>query len=302
MSVPKFHEFMLPLLALADDGDAHRLRECLDTLAENLGVSDEDKTELLTSGKRTKLYDRVSWAKTYLSQAGLIQSTGHGAFKITVRGREVLQNKPPEISLRYLGRFPEFKEFQSRHREDTETKEIKDKDETPQDTLEAAYQLVQEQLAIDLLERVKNSTPTFFETLVVDLLVAMGYGGSRRDAGRAIGRSGDEGIDGIIKEDRLGLDTVYVQAKRWTDGVVGRRDIQAFAGSLDGQRARKGVFITSSRFTPDARDFVGRIDKKIVLIDGEQLAQLMIEHGVGVTEIATYTTKRIDSDYFEEDL
>lgn len=224
--------------------------------------------------------------------------TGRGEFQITDAGLDVLSQSPPEINIRYLEQFPEFIEFRSRSEQDDE--QADEPDQTPEEVLESSYQRLRNELAQDLLERIMDCSPKFFENLVVDLLVAMGYGGSRRDAGQAIGRSGDEGIDGIIKEDRLGLDVVYIQAKRW-EGTVGRPVVQAFAGSLEGYRARKGVLITTSRFSQDAIDYVQRIEKRIVLIDGEQLTQLMIDHGIGATEVASYAVKRVDIDYFGEE-
>ncbi len=199
-----------------------------------------------------------------------------------------------------MKQFPEFLEFQKGTRSSQKEEEIEDAQRTPFETLEVAYQDLRRALAQDVLDRVKRCSLKFFEKLVVDLLVAIGYGGSKKDAGQAVGRCGDDGVDGIIKEDKLGLDVVYIQAKRW-EGTVGRPTVQEFAGSLEGHRARKGVLMTTSRFSQDAKDYVGRIEKKIVLIDGEQLAQLMIDHGIGVTEVVSYAVKRVDSDYFEEE-
>jgi len=234
-------------------------------------------------------------------KAGLLESTGRGKFRITNRGLEILRSNPTGINTRFLKQFPEFLEFQNLSRQENKQDE---KDEepsrTPEEVLEGSYQDLRRDLAQELLNRVKNSSPRFFERLVVDLLVALGYGGSRRDAGQAVGQSGDGGIDGIIKEDKLGLDVVYIQAKRW-EATVGRPIVQAFAGSLEGQKARKGVLITASQFSQEAKDYVNRIEKKIVLIDGEQLAQLMIDHGIGVTEVASYTVKKVDHDYFDDE-
>lgn len=233
-----------------------------------------------------------------MTKAGLLETTGRARFRITERGLSVLQNNPTVINNDFLSRFPEFLQFRAIRR--TTRRDYNEPAGTPEETLEASYQNLRGELVQELLERVKGCTPSFFENLVVDLLVAMGYGGSKKDAGQAIGRTRDGGIDGIIKEDKLGLDVVFIQAKRW-DGTVGRPVVQAFAGSLEGQRARKGVLITTSQFSPDAVDYVGRIEKKIVLIDGEELCQLMIDHGVGVTEVARYVVKKIDSDYFGDE-
>jgi restriction system protein len=220
-------------------------------------------------------------------------------FRITRSGLEVLREKPTKIDIRFLTRFPEYATSRSAARHSNKHEEQEDETgQTPKEILESSYQTLRHELAQELLERVRTCSPRFFETLVVDLVVAMGYGGSRQDA-EAVGRSGDGGIDGTIKEDRLGLDVVYIQAKKWK-GTVGRPDVQAFAGSLDGQRARKGVMITTSQFSQEAKDYVGKIEKKIVLIGGEELAQLMIDHSIGVAEEATYTVKKIDLDYFED--
>ncbi|MCC7106823.1 MAG: restriction endonuclease [Chloroflexi bacterium] len=303
MPVPGFQSLMLPLLKLAGDGKEHSLIEADDRLATQFGLSDTDKTELLPSGTQSKFYNRVRWAATYLRKAQLIESPQRGHFRITRRGAQTLGDNPSAIDVSYLMRFPEFVEFrQQGHPSNGEpqTAQAPEQDtQTPEEVLESSYQQLRSQLAQEILDRVKNCSPKFFEHLVVDLLVAMGYGGSRKDAGQAVGQTGDAGIDGIIKEDKLGLDVVYIQAKRW-EGVVGRPVVQAFAGSLEGERARKGVLITTSHFSPDAISYVRRIEKKIVLIDGEQLAQLMIEHGVGVNEVVSYTIKRVDADYFEE--
>ncbi len=303
MAVPDFQSFMLPLLETVSDGKEYNLSEVVDKLTEQFQLSDEDKKELLPSGRKTRVDDRAGWAQTYLRKAGLLERTGRGKFRITARGLEILKNNPDRINIKFLRQFPEFVEFQNLSRQNTKLDvetESESLDETPEETLEASYQDLRRNLAQELLDRVKKCSPRFFESLVVDLLVAMGYGGSRKDAGQAVGQSGDGGIDGIIKEDKLGLDVVYIQAKRW-EGTVGRPVVQAFAGSLEGQRARKGVLITTSQFSQDAKDYVSRIEKKIVLIDGEQLAQLMIDHGIGVAEVATYTVKKMDLDYFGEE-
>jgi restriction system protein len=261
---------------------------------------------MLPSGKQRKLVNRIAWAKTYMAKAGLIESVSRGKFKITDRGTTLLKTNPTKIDVALLNQYPEFLEFRERSKP-TKTDsangsepEVTTAEQTPQELLESSYQALHAQIAEDLLERITKVSPQFFEKLVVDLLVSMGYGGSRKDAGQAIGKSGDDGIDGIIKEDRLGLESVYVQAKRWK-GTVGRPDVQSFAGSLEGHRARKGVFITTSQFSADAKAYVNRIEKKIILIDGEQLANLSLEFGIGVEPVTTYKIQRIDSDYFEEE-
>lgn len=233
-----------------------------------------------------------------------MEPNGRGRFRITARGREVLQRKPSRIDMKFLEQFPEYTAFAALSRTAPEAEpsapEPLAATETPEELLDESYQELRRRLADELLDRIKACDPQFFEKLVVDLLVTMGYGGSRKNAGQAVGQSGDEGIDGIIKEDRLGLDVVYIQAKRWTH-TVGRPMVQAFAGSLEGQRARKGVLITTSDFSREARDYVRQIEKKIVLIDGGELAKLMMDHGVGVAEVATYTVQKLDLDYFGDE-
>lgn len=299
MAVPPFQDFMPPVLEQAGDGKDYTVPEVIDYVARRLHLTDDDRRELLPSGRKPRLNDRVSWAVVYLKQAGLLESARWGVFRITDRGRQVLNSKPPRIDIMFLMQFPEFQEFRKKSLPHQPNERGDEPEQTPQEVLEASYLNLRRELAQDLLQRVKVAPARFFEQLVVDLLVAMGYGGSRRDAGQAIGQIGDGGIDGIIKEDKLGLDVVYIQAKRW-DGTVGRPVVQAFAGSLEGQRARKGVLITTSQFSQDARDYVSRIEKKIVLMDGEQVAQYMIDFGVGVTEVATYVVKKVDLDYFGE--
>jgi restriction system protein len=303
MAVPDYQSIMLPLLRLAGDGQEHKFSEAMESLAKEFGLSEQERDELLPSGAQTKFGNRAGWARTYMTKAGLLVSPGRGRFKITERGLGVLKTNPERISAKSLRQYPEFVEFQGTHRQEREPQEQEqeaESEQTPAEALEASYVNLRKALAQDLLDKVKSCSPVFFEHLVVDLLVAMGYGGSRKDAGQAVGRTGDGGIDGIIKEDKLGLDAVCVQAKRW-DGTVGRPVVQAFAGSLEGVRAKKGVLITTSQFSGEAEDYVGSIEKKIVLINGEQLAQLMIDHNIGVTELATYALKRIDNDYFGEE-
>jgi len=302
MAIPDYQTVMLPLLQATKDGRDHALSDIIDELGNQFGMTAEEKKELLPSGTQNTFDNRVRWAGTYLFKAGLLDRTGRGVIRITGRGLDVLKENPTRIDVKFLRRFPEFRDFQQASRKaDTEQKiEEEEKSETPEEMLESSYQSLRRTLAQELLQRVKKCSPRFFENLVVDLLVAMGYGGSRKDAGQAIGQTGDGGIDGIIKEDRLGLDIVYIQAKRW-DSTVGAPIVRGFSGSLDAQRARKGVLITTGKFSQDARDFVNRIEKKIVLIDGEELAQFMIDHGIGVSEVATYTVRKADLDYFEEE-
>jgi len=301
MAIPDYQSIMLPLLKFAGDQEELSLREAIEALADEFNLTDEERKELLPSGRQATFDNRVGWARTYMKKAGLLKSTRRGYFQITERGLDVLKQNPPEINAAFLRQFPEFVEFQTPQAKiDKETeRDIRDT-QTPEEEIEAAYQSVRQGLATDLLQTIKSCSPTFFERLVIDLLVKMGYGGTRKDAGQAVGRSGDGGIDGIIKEDRLGLDIVYIQAKRW-DGSVGRPDIQKFAGALQGLRARKGIFITTSTFSQAAHDYVSLIDSKIILIDGDLLAQLMIDYNIGVTTVTSYELKRIDSDYFTEE-
>lgn len=301
MAIPDYQSIMLPLLRFASDGEEHSLREAIDGLVEKFGLTDTERKELLPSGQQPTFDNRVGWARTYISKAGLLEPTRRGYFRITRRGREVLAKNPAEINMKFLEQYPEFIEFRVRRRERAETTEELETGnlQTPAELLETAYQKLREDLSGELIKIAKECSPAFFERLVIDLLVKMGYGGTRKEAGKAIGRAGDEGIDGIINEDRLGLDVIYIQAKRW-QGSVGRPEIQKFAGALQGNRAKKGIFITTAAFTKDAEDYAAKIDSKIVLIDGEQLAQLMIDHNVGVAPVALYETKRIDSDYFIE--
>jgi len=301
MTIPDYQSIMLPLLQLAADGREHSLRETIETLSSQLGLSEEERRELLPSGRQPTFDNRVGWARTYMKKAGLLESTRRGYFRITKRGLDVLDKQPLQIDSAYLRQFPEFVEFQTpKQKEREETRPKLDESATPEEEIESAYQKLRDDLSTELLETIKGCSAAFFEQLVVDLLVEMGYGGTRKDAGQAIGRSGDGGIDGIIKEDRLGLDIVYLQAKKW-EATVGRPEIQKFAGALQGQRARRGVFITTSDFSTAAWDYVSRIDSRIVLIDGETLAQLMLDFDLGVTTVATYRLKRVDSDYFTGD-
>ena len=303
MAIPDFQSIMLPLLRFLIDRKEHSLRETIEALAEEFNLTEEERKELLPSGQQATFGNRVGWARTYMKKAGLVKSTRRGYFQITERGLDVLRQNPPKINTAFLKQFPEFIEFQTPRREtkgEAIEQDIVEIQQTPEEEIEAVYQRVRQSLATELLQTIKSCSPAFFERLVVDLLIKMGYGGTRKDAGEAIGKSSDGGIDGIIKEDRLGLDIVYIQAKRW-DSPVGRPEIQKFAGALQGQRARKGIFITTSTFTNTAQGYVALIDTKIVLIDGNLLAQLLIDHNVGVTMATSYELKRIDSDYFTEE-
>lgn len=313
MSIPDYQTLMLPLLRLAADGSEHRFRDAVEQLAAEFQLSDQERATMLPSGTAPMFDNRVGWAKTYLKQAGLIDTTRRGYFRITLRGTELLGTNPDLIDASTLENYEEFRAFRSRRSEEkgglqhdlpTTLAPLSPAstvpEATPEELFSQAYQRLRSNLETEVLEQVKAATPAFFERLVIDLLVAMGYGGSRRDAGKAVGRSGDGGIDGIIKEDKLGLDVIYVQAKRW-EGTVGRPEIQKFAGALQGQRANKGVFITTSGFSREAQEYAGIIPSKIILIGGEQLAALMVDHNVGVSPVSRFEIKRVDSDYFEGD-
>lgn len=293
---------MLPILKLVSDGQEYKYRDVVERLANDFNLSDDDRNTLLPSGTQPLFDNRVGWAKTHLKQANLIDSSKRGYFRITERGNKLLAEHPASINARLLKRYPEYVEFRTRRADKIEAHDepASDLAETPDDLLAKAYRTLRSDLEMRLIQQIKELSPTFFERLVVDLLVRMGYGGSREDAGRAIGRSGDGGIDGIINEDRLGLDVVYIQAKRW-EGTVGRPEIQKFAGALQGQRARKGIFITTSDFTREALDYATRIESRLVLIGGERLARLMVDHNVGVTTIGVYEVKKMDADYFNEE-
>lgn len=302
MTIPDFQSIMLPLLNLLADEQEHSLRETIDSLSEKFALSEEERLQLLPSGKQSMFNNRVSWAKTHLAKAGLLKTTKRGYFQITQQGLKVSKEHPQKINLKFLQQFPTFVEFKQPKNIELNSTDFEDdnKSTTPEEELESAFQKLNQTLASDLIEEIKACSPQFFEILVVDLLVKMGYGGTRQDAGKVIGRSRDGGIDGLINEDRLGLDVIYIQAKRWQH-PVGRQEIQKFTGALEGIRARKGIFITSSSFTPNAKQYVGQIEKKVILIDGDELAQLMIEHNVGVSPVVSYEIKKVDSDYFMEE-
>ncbi|MBI5179192.1 MAG: restriction endonuclease [Nitrospinae bacterium] len=302
MPIPDYQSIMLPLLQSVSDGKEYPLPELVRALSGTFNLSEGETEELLPSGRQRTFANRVGWAKTYLYKAGLLECPKRSIIKISGRGMEVFKKSPASIDVKFLEQFPEFITFRTKRR--TNDKSVEESPEnshkTPDELLGDAYQQIREGLANELLSKVKTSSPAFFESLVVDLLVKMGYGGSIEDAGKVIGKSGDGGIDGLIKEDRLGLDIIYLQAKRW-EAVVGRPEIQKFAGALQGNRAKKGVFITTSTFSKEALDFVSNIDSKIVLVDGEQLAELMIDHDLGVSKVISYDIKRLDSDYFSDE-
>lgn len=302
MSIPDYQSIMLPLLRQASDRQEHSFPALVEALAAEFKLTDSERRELLPSGGQFIFDNRVGWARTYLKKAGLLSARKRGVIQLTDRGQQVLSEKPKRVDTKFLRRFPEFLEFQT-----TKADEGKEAEATvtehldPQENIEAGYQRIRKELSADLLARIKACSPAFFERLVVELLLRMGYGGSRRDFGEAIGKPGDGGIDAVIKEDKLGLDAIYLQAKRWDNGQVGSKEIQAFVGALHWKKAHKGVFITTSGFSKPAYDFVRDIQDKVILIDGLTLADLLIDHGVGVSTVATYEVKKIDSDYFVEE-
>lgn len=303
MPLPDYETLMLPLLRRLGNGAVRKFEDLVQELAAEFRLTPDELAHLLPSGRQTTFRNRIGWARTYMSKAGLVDSVQRGQYRITPEGQRVLGEKPAHIDDKFLRRYPAFVQFQDKPREESgksATPPAKESKQTPEDRMESAHAELRRALASELLERIGKAAPDFFERLVVELLLKMGYGGSRHDAGRAIGRSGDGGIDGIINEDRLGLDSIYLQAKRW-DGPVGRPEIQKFAGALAEHRARKGVFITTSSFTKEALASATKHDARIVLIDGEKLATLTIDHGLGVTLEASYEVKRIDSDYFAEE-
>lgn len=302
MAIPDYQSCMLPLLRQLNDGHEHALGELIDALADEFALTPEERAQLLPSGRQSVFRNRVGWARTYLNKAGLVESSRRGVWCLTERGRTALAQAPSRIDNRFLSQWPEFVEFVQPDPNRLGTAHASEEPaspQTPQELMDEAHQSLRDQLAREVLTRVQACSPAFFEQLVVDLLVKMGYGGNRRDAGQRIGQSGDGGIDGIIKEDVLGLDTVFIQAKRW-QGTVGRPEIQKFVGALHGRQAHKGVFITTSDFTAEARDYAERLGNQVVLVDGAQLARFMIDFDVGVAPAASYVVKRIDLDFFED--
>lgn len=303
--IPDFQSLMLPLLKFIRDNKEHSIHETIDFLAKELKLTEEELNEWLPSKTQKIFYNRVYWAKAYLKMAGLVENVRRSYFKITEKGQQVLSENLENINIRYLRKFPEFlSSVDSTKKTELKEEEIglqtNPSSKTPQEILEDAYEKINESLSNEVLSRVKKIHPSDFEKLVVELLVKMGYGGTVDDAAKTTKYRGDEGIDGIIKEDKLGLDVIYIQAKRW-ENVIGRPEVQKFVGALAGQRAKKGVFITTSHFTREATDYAAQMDTKIVLIDGEKLSQLMIDYNLGVSVQNTYEIKKIDSDYFEEE-
>ncbi len=303
MAVPSFQTWFLPFLKRVSDGNVHSMQSLYLQLADDLALTDEERSELLPSGGQFKFRNRIGWARTYLKKAVLVETPGEGLVRITERGTTVLAAPPDKLNVAYLKRFPEFVSFHTYRPPETEqaagtSAAISESEETPEESLERIFNSLQEEVADELLERIMMAPPAFFERLVIDLLLKMGYGGSQEMAGKAIGKSGDGGVDGIINEDPLGLDVVYLQAKRW-EGTVGRPVVQAFVGSLAGFRATKGVLITTSNFSTEARTYVQSIGARVVLIDGAELTRLMLKYGLAVSTKVSYELRRIDNDYFE---
>lgn len=300
--VPKFDSFFTPYLKCLSDGNIHNNKELVEFAVNYFNLTEEDTQERIANQSQTQVYNRVLWAGTYLRKAGLAEKALNGQYKITEEGRKRL--KAGEVTLRTLAEYPSFVEFYGRKPKSNskyQKAEIvtDDTEKTPIEILEEAYTQLNNQLASEVLASLKDVSPQKFEQIVVDVLVAMGYGGSLEDAGTVTAYVKDDGIDGVIKEDKLGLDKIYVQAKRWSN-CVGQPEIQKFVGALVGQGAKKGVFITTSYFSKEARQFQPKGDVKVVLIDGQELANYMIECNVGVSLKQSYLIKRLDTDYFEE--
>lgn len=307
MAIPTYQNIMLPLLKITEDGKEHLMRDIIEKLAIDFSLTEAERNQLQPSGLMRLFDNRCHWARKYLKEAGLVEAVRRGVIRMTAIGQDVLKSNITQIDTKYLRQFPGYIEFEKGFKtniteESEKTTEIIEVEEhTPEEAIENSYNRLRDILAKDLLEKVITSSSDFFEQLVVDLLLKMGYGGSRADAGHTTQRTADEGIDGTIFEDRLGLDIIYLQAKRWAKEPVGRPRIQEFVGALSGKRAKKGIFITTSRFTNEAIEYVSEIEQKVVLIDGQRLAQLMIDFSVGVSTNHVYEVKQIDSDYFEEE-
>jgi restriction system protein len=309
MAIPDFQSFFYPFLKFSSDGQEHSLDEIREFLTQKFSLTNDDKAERVPSGTQTKFDNRIYWTKSYFSKAKLIENTRRSHFRITERGIKFLERFSSHINVNDLKSIDEFKEFNSGtiFPGDTKSSEVIENNiqsfeiKTPLEKLEETYQFIQQELASELLDKIRLNTWQFFEDLVIDLMVKMGYGGSRTKAEKSIKRTNDEGIDGIINEDKLGLDVIYLQAKMWqTETNIGRPEIQKFVGALHGQRAKKGVFITTSSFSKGAIEYVKVIDPKVILIDGVTLTNLMIEFNVGTSTVESYQIKKIDIDYFEK--
>ncbi|MFA7658313.1 MAG: restriction endonuclease [Candidatus Gastranaerophilaceae bacterium] len=301
MAIPDFQTLMLPVLKILGDNQEHKNSDIVEAVASQFNLSEEERNALLPSGGMTYIYNRTLWAKTYLKKAGLVYHPQRGLVKITEKGLEVLSKNPEKINMKFLNQFDEYNEWRenSKHSESTseEVEECEESMKTPEEMISDSMFLLNKTLADDLMDKIAENSPMFFENLVAELLLKMGYGSSKQDILQNAGRSGDEGIDGIIKEDVLGLDKIYIQAKRW-QGTVGRPEIQKFAGALQMQNASKGIFITTSNFSKDAIDCINKFNSNLVLIDGKKLTELMIRYNLGVTVKQTYEVKKIDEDFF----
>lgn len=302
MPIPDYQTLMLPLLELTGQHASIQMNQAVQLLSKEFKLTDSDCRQKLPSGKQTIIQNRVGWARTYLKKAGLLDSPERGYIVITDLGKNVLSENTARIDVQFLRQFPEFLNFYENHKSNMVSNEIQnDNPKTPEEILEDSFIQLKNNVLIELLNKIKSCSPVFFENLVVNTIVKMGYGGSLQEAGRAIGKSGDEGIDGIINEDKLGLDVIYLQAKKW-EGTVGRPEIQKFAGALQGKRAKKGIFITTSEFSSEAREYVRNVDAKIILINGRQFAEIMWEYNIGINNSAVYDIKKLDMDYFSEDI
>ena len=303
MPIPDFQSLMLPIMKVAQDGEEHTARELRQRIGDDLGLADAERKELLPSGTQPVLTNRIAWARAHLTMAGLLEKTGRGAFRITQRGKDAMASNPSTINMRFLFQFPEYEEARTKAKTDTAVEPAAHASATevasPQERIELAFRELNNSLTADLRAKLASIDPFRFEQVVLDLLVKMGYGGSKKEAAQVTQKTGDEGIDGLINQDRLGLDVIYFQAKRWKHNI-GRPDIQSFVGALAGKKANKGIFITTSNFHDNATDYAARLHQKIILIDGRRLAELMIEHNIGVAPEQPYIVKKIDSDYFEE--
>lgn len=302
--IPDYQTLMRPVLECATGGEV-RIGDAVEQIANKLGLTAEERTLLLPSGKQTRFANRVNWAKSYLKQAGLVENTRRGYYALTARGRTALTDVARTIDNAYLEQFEQFQHFRGRTREAQAQVgagvKISDAASTPDEVLREAHKGIEDALAVDLLDRVRCAAPAFFEKLIVDLLVAMGYGGTAEDAGRALGKSGDDGIDGVIDQDTLGVDQIYLQAKRYAEGNhVGSGSIRDFFGALNLKRAHKGIFVTTSAFSPSAVQTARHLGSRIVLIDGIQLSRLMIRYNIGCREEEVLRLKKIDEDFFEE--
>ncbi|NQZ54389.1 MAG: restriction endonuclease [Piscirickettsiaceae bacterium] len=304
MPIPDFQQCMRPLLSSLKDGEVHHFNEAYEDVCKHFDVSDDEKRQLLPSGKQTVVKNRCGWARTYMKKAGLLLDPKRSHVQITEHGLQVLKDQPEYFNVKYLKEIsPEFVEFHKAKPKVVSTEQQLNESEDatdPLERLENAHLEIQSSLTSELLQLVKDQDPIFLENLVVQLMHAMGYGGWSKESGETTQYTADGGVDGFINDDPLGLDTIYLQAKRYTDNAIGRPDLQAFVGALEMKRARKGVFITTSRFSKDALDYIEMIEKKVVLIDGEKLASLMVEHNLGVATKETYRVKAIDTDFFDD--